>query len=154
MQRIALGRRRSSHFRSSRIGSAVVEMAIVLPIFVLIVFGIVEFGRAMMVSQLLTNGARHGARTGIVDGTTNADVTADVKSFLSQALGVPAADIQVTIEVEPGTGNPDPNDVLAAAQSKDIVKVKVQVGFDKVSYVTGNFLNGKMLEGYCVMRHE
>lgn len=140
--------------RASRLGSAVVEMAVVLPLFVLIVFGIVEFGRAMMVSQLLTNAARHGARTAIVDGSTNTSVTNDVKSFLSQALSVPAADIQVQLEVEPGTGNPDPNNVLAVAQPKDLVKVKVQVGFDKVAYVAGNFLGGRTLEGYCVMRHE
>ena len=46
----------------SRGGAAIVEVAMTLPIFFLVVFAIIEFGRAMMVSQLLTNAAREGAR--------------------------------------------------------------------------------------------
>lgn len=137
-----------------RMGSAIVELAVVLPLFVLIVFGIVEFGRAMMVSQLLTNAARHGSRNAIIDGSTNAAITTDVKAFLSQALSVPATDIQVNVEVEPATGNPDPVDNLSVAQSKDLVKIRVQVAFSDVAYMAGNFMEGKNLEGYCVMRHE
>ena len=140
--------------RSDRSGAAVVEMAFVLPVFFMIVLGIVEFGRAMMVGQLLTNGARHGARKAIVDGSTNSDVEQDIKNFLTQTLNIAATDINVTIEAEPAPGNTDPNDVLSAAGSKDLIKITVRVGFDDVSYIAGNFLQGTNLEGHCAMRHE
>jgi Flp pilus assembly protein TadG len=144
---------RGSH-RHVRRGAAVVEMAIVLPVFLLIVLGIVEFGRAMMVGQLLTNGARHGARRAIVDGVSNTEVEQDIEDFLTQALNVPASALQVTIEVEPAAGNPDPNDVLAVARPKDLVKVHVAVPYDQVAYVSGKFLSGTNLQGQCAMRHE
>ena len=137
-----------------RTGAAVVEMAIVLPVFMLIVLGIVEFGRAMMVGQLLTNGARHGARQGVIEGSTNTSVQQDIEDFLTGSLNVPATDITILIEVEPAPGNPDPADDLAAAQPKDLVRITVSVPFDKVAYVAGNFLNGTTLQANCVMRHE
>lgn len=139
---------------AARRGAAVVELALVLPVFLLIVMGIVEFGRAMMVGQLLTNGARHGARRAVVEGSTNASVTQDVHDFLTGTLNVPSGDIAVQVEVEPGPGNPDPADSLSAAQPKDLVKITVTVSFDRVAYVAGNFLNGTTLTGHCAMRHE
>ncbi len=129
-------------------------MALVLPVFLLIVMGIVEFGRAMMVGQLLTNGARHGARRAVVEGSTNASVVTDIHDFLTTTLNVAAADLTVTIEVDPAPGNPDPADNLAVAQPKDLVKVTVTVPFDKVAYVAGSFLDGTTLRGHCAMRHE
>ena len=140
--------------QENRRGAAVVEMAFVLPVFLMIVLGIVEFGRAMMVGQLLTNGARHGARKAIIDGSTNASVEQDIKDFLTQTLNVPATDITVVIEAEPAPGNTDPNDILSATESKDLIKITVRVGFDDVSYIAGNFLQGTNLEGHCAMRHE
>lgn len=146
---------RPQHHRFGlRRGAAAVEMAVVLPLFMMIVLGIIEFGRAMMVGQLVTNAARHGSRLSIVDGSTNASVTTAVKDFVSNSVGVVASDITVVITVEPGTGNPDPNDVLAVAKSKDVCLVSVQVPYDKVAYVAGNFLSGSNLKGECVMRHE
>ena len=50
--------------RHDRRGAALVEMALVLPIFFGVVLGIVEFGRAMMVSQMVTNAAREATSTG------------------------------------------------------------------------------------------
>lgn len=137
-----------------RCGAAVVELAIVLPVFLLIVMGIVEFGRAMMVGQLLTNGARHGARLAIIEGSTNASVRQDIEEFLTSTLNVPASNLNIQIEVEPAPGHPDPNDVLTAARSKDLVKITVSVPFDKVAYVSGNFLKSTTLSGHCAMRHE
>lgn len=129
-------------------------MALVLPVFLLIVLGIVEFGRAMMVGQLLTNGARHGARKAIIEGSTNTSVQTEITDFLTASLGVAASDLTILIEVEPGPGNPDPADNLSVAQPKDLVKITVNVPFDKVAYVAGNFLNGSTLHGHCAMRHE
>ncbi len=139
---------------ASRCGAAVVETAIVLPVFLLIVMGIVEFGRAMMVCQLLTNGARHGARMAIVEGSTNSVVQQEIENFLTETLHVAAGDLAIQIDVEPAPGHPDPLDSLTAAQSKDLVKVTVSVPFEKVAYVSGTFLKSTTLTGHCAMRHE
>lgn len=140
--------------RSRRDGAAVVEMALVLPVFLLIVMGIVEFGRAMMVGQLLTNGARHGARRAIIEGSTNSAVETEITDFLTATLNVPVSALTVVIEVEAGPGNPDPADDLGVAQPKDLVKVTVTVPFNQVAYIAGDFLSGTTLRGQCVMRHE
>ncbi|MEZ6065468.1 MAG: TadE/TadG family type IV pilus assembly protein [Planctomycetaceae bacterium] len=138
----------------SRRAAAVVEVAIVLPIFFLIVMGIVEFGRAMMVGQLLTNGARLGARRAIVEGATNSQVESEVTDFLTQTLNVAASDLTITIEITPAPGNPDPANNLSAAGTKDLVRLNVTVPFDKVAYAAGNFLTGTNLQGQCAMRKE
>lgn len=130
-----------------------VEMALVLPIFFTVLLGIVEFGRAMMVGQLITNAAREGARLAIVDGTTNSDVTTYVTDFLLESANVIASDVTVTIVITPATGNPAVGDV-SGALTRDLVSVDVAIPFNKVSYITGNFLEGKTLTGQSAMRHE
>jgi Flp pilus assembly protein TadG len=137
-----------------RRGTAMVEMALVLPIFFTVVLGIVEFGRAMMVGQMITNAAREGTRMGILDGETNTTVTTWIESFLKDSINVSAADVTVTITVDPATGNPDPVDQIGNALSKDLVTIKVSVPFDKVSYIPGDYLSGKSLSAQSAMRHE
>ena len=138
----------------NRRGAVVVEMALTLPLFFMVVLGIVEFGRAMMVSQLLTNAAREGARVAILAGNDNTDVTTAVKDFLQASANINPADVTVSIDVTPATGNPDPADNVAVAKTRDLCEVSVHVPFNKVSYVQGNYLNGKSLAGECAMRHE
>lgn len=138
----------------SRRGAAAVEMAIVLPVFFMVVMGIVEFGRAMMVGQLVTNGARYGARIAAFDGSTNTDVSTSVKAFVANTVGVAASDVNVDIVVDPGPGNPDPADNLSASLAKDVCKVTVRVRFDKIGYLAGRYLSAAELKGTCVMRHE
>ena len=77
--------------RNDRRGAALVEMALVLPIFFAVVLGIVEFGRAMMVSQMVTNAAREATRLGIIDGSTNSDVETWVEEFLNSSINVAAS---------------------------------------------------------------
>jgi Flp pilus assembly protein TadG len=146
--------RRQKPATTERRGTALVELALVLPIFVAVTLGIVEFGRAMMVAQLVTNAAREGTRLGIIDGSTNAKVETDIKSFLNQAANISAADLTITITVTPATGNPNPGNQVANALPRDLVSVYVAVPFNKVSYVTGNYLSGKTLSGRSSMRHE
>ena len=140
--------------QSRRRGAAMVEMAIVLPIFFMVVLGIVEFGRAMMVSQMVTNSAREATRLAIIDGQTNTTVTTWVKDFLNQSIGVAAGDVTVAITVVPATGNPDPANQIGNAKARDLVTVNVSVPFNKVSYVPGSYLNGKNLSARSAMRHE
>ena len=140
--------------RHDRRGAALVEMALVLPIFFGVVLGIVEFGRAMMVSQMVTNAAREATRLAIIDGSTNLDVEGWVEEFLKDSINVAASDIAVTITVVAAPGNEDPNGQVGNAQARDLVTVNISVPFDKVSYVPGNYLNGKNLTAHSSMRHE
>jgi Flp pilus assembly protein TadG len=146
--------RKSFVRKSSRRGAAVLEMALVLPIFFMVVLGIVEFGRAMMVGQMVTNAAREATRLAIVDGSTNSAVETWVEEFLQSSIGVDAADVTVNINVTAAPGNDDPGDEIGNAQSRDLVQVSVSVPFDKVSYLPGNYLDGKQLSAQSAMRHE
>jgi Flp pilus assembly protein TadG len=140
--------------RHNRRGAAIVEMALVLPIFFGVVLGIVEFGRAMMVSQMVTNAAREATRLAIIDGSTNTDVEDWVEEFLNDSINVGASDVTVAITVVAAPGNDDPNNQVGNAQARDLVTVNVSVPFDKFSYVPGSYLNGKNLTAQSSMRHE
>jgi hypothetical protein len=90
----------------------------------------------------------------MLDGKTNTDVETFVRQLMVDSTGVATDDVTVTITVTPAPGNSDPGDQLSAAQAQDLVEVRVQVPFDKVSYVTGKYLAGKNLVGISAMRHE
>ena len=125
-----------------------------LPLFLTIILGIVEFGRAMMVSQLLTNSAREAARQSVMNGSTNAETEKIVRDFLTDTLGVSPADITVTITVTEAPGNSPCGNDVSLAQRRDLCTVIVKVPFDKVSFVAGEYLTSKQLLGQCAMRHE
>jgi Flp pilus assembly protein TadG len=147
-------RRNRTQTESRRRGAAIVETAVVLPIFFMIVLGIVEFGRAMMVAQLLTNGAREGARLAALPDATNTSVETAVLDFVESSVGVPRSKVTVTISVTPAPGNPNPANVLANARKRDLCNVKVDVGFSDVDYIPGKFLADRKLMGQCAMRRE
>lgn len=140
--------------RKNRRGAVIVEMALTLPLFFMVVLGIVEFGRAMMVSQLLTNAAREGARIAILSGNSNEDVANAVTEFLELSANIDPGDVTVEITVTAATGNPDPGDEVANAVSRDLCSITVQVPFDEVSYIKADYLAGRSLVGTCAMRHE
>lgn len=144
--------RRKPH--QTRRGAAMVEMALVLPLFVMIILGIIEFGRAMMVSQLITNAAREGARLAVIDGSSNTSVQSAVQSFLTGALRVSSTDVSVSISITPAAGNPDPGNECANAQARDLITVNVQVPYNKVNFIPARWLNGKNLVATSAMRHE
>ncbi len=133
-----------------------VEMALVLPLFLMLVLGIIEFGRAMMIANLVTNAAREGARMAVLDGSTNTAVSSAVVTFLQSAAGrgISSADISVTITVVAAAGNPDPANNVANATSRDLITVNVQLPFNKVALIPGDYLKGKQLMGQSAMRHE
>jgi len=143
-----------SQTRQRRRGAAMVEMAFILPIFIMMVFGVIEFGRAMMISQLVTNSARDGARLAIIDGSTNQSVTTAVTDFLNQSAGLNPADVTVAITVTAGPGNPSPGNDVASAQGGDVCTVNVSIPFDKVTLTKADYLSGKNLTGFCAMRRE
>jgi Flp pilus assembly protein TadG len=147
-------RRASERRASRRRGAALVEVALVLPIFIMVTLGIIEFGRAMMVSQLVTNAAREGAREAIIQGKTNTQVCAGITSFLSQSVNIAADQVEITITVTPDVGNPDAGNEVANATAGDLVQVRVEVPFDQVSLTKAKYLGGKNLVGIAAMRHE
>ena len=140
----------------ARHGAVMVEMALVLPLFLMLVLGIIEFGRAMMIANLVTNAAREGARMAVLDGSTNTEVNNAVESFLQSAIGqgVSTSDIDVTITVTAAPGNPNPANNVANASSRDLINVRVQLPFNKVALIPGDYLDGKQLVGQSAMRHE
>jgi Flp pilus assembly protein TadG len=138
----------------ARRGAAMVEMALVMPLFFMVVLGIMEFGRAMMVSNLVTNAAREGARMAVIDGSSNSDVTNSINTFLNQSTGVSAADVTTTITVTAAAGNPSPGNEVGNARMRDLITVKVQVPFNSVMLIPGKYLAGKQLVGQSAMRHE
>ena len=147
-------RRPTQNQTPERSGAALVETALVLPIFFMVVLGIIEFGRAMMVAQLLNNGAREGARIAIMTGSTNTAVETAVLDFVEDAVGVARAEITVTITVTAAPGNPDPANDVANANKRDLCEILVEVPFDEVDFLPGDFLNNRDLSGQCAMRHE
>ncbi|MCA8991089.1 MAG: pilus assembly protein [Planctomycetaceae bacterium] len=140
---------------SGRKGAALVEAALVLPVFFLVIMGVVEFGRALTVSQLVTNAAREGARRSVLDGATNTDVETYVRDILSDPLHITNTDvIAVTITITPATGNTTTGDNLADAQMDDQIKVEVSVPYNEVALAAGHWMNGKNISGESTMRRE
>ena len=142
--------------KDARRGAAMVEMALVLPVFLMLIMGIIEFGRAMMVSNLVTNAAREGARMAVLDGSTNTDVQNAVRTFLQGAISssLTTGDIGISITVTPAPGNPNPANNLASTSPRDLIAVQVALPFNKVALIPGNYLAGKTLTGSSAMRHE
>jgi Flp pilus assembly protein TadG len=129
-------------------------LAVVAPVFFLVILGIVEFGRGMMASSILTQASREGARMGIVQGNTNTDVENYVRALVANTLQCATADVGVTVTVDEAPGNPSAGNQVQNAQKEDLVTVEVQVPFDKISYISGQFLAGKQLIADSSMRHE
>ena len=139
-----------------RRGAALVEAAIVLPLFLMVILGIVEFGRAMMVGQLVTNGAREGARRAILYGSEEPEVRSHVADFLSQAAGIHSSVVAMDVAVTAGPDHDGPPPTgLADAQSGDRVSVTVSVPWGEVSWGVMRYLAaGETFDGVATMRHE
>ena len=136
--------------KKPRSGAAIVEFAVITPVFLLVVLGIIELGRAITVSQLVTNGARDGARSAVVDGSTNNAVKDKVKQFLKDSTGVKTKDVHVKITVD----NPDADNKVEDAVAGDACTVEVEISFSKVQYISAVFLKGKKIRSQLTMRHE
>lgn len=140
--------------QAGRRGAAMVEAALVLPVFLMVTMGIIEFGRALWVSNMVTNAAREATRAAILDGSTNTEVIQSAKDFLSEAVSVKPGDVTVAIAITPAPGNPDPANDCGKASSRDLIQIEVKIPFDKISLIPGSYLQGKQLIGRSSMRHE
>ena len=132
-----------------RRGAAAVEMAVVSPFLFAMVLGSIEFGRAMMVSNLMTNAAREGARVSVVPGGATSDVTTAVNNELT-AVGILPANATITVLVNGAAAD------ASTANSGDNITVKVTVPYSKVTWLpTTLFLSSTAtISGQAVMRRE
>jgi Flp pilus assembly protein TadG len=87
-------------------GQALIEMAVVVTLLFFLVMGIIEFGRAFMITNMITHGARDGARFGATlepslrdnIGCFTADGTDAIVDHVNEQLdnvGVTTADVDV-----------------------------------------------------------
>jgi Flp pilus assembly protein TadG len=118
----------------------VVEFAVVAPVLFLLLFGFIEFGRAVMVQQVLVNGAREGARRAVIPGATRAEVMATVDDYMS-ACGLSGYTTTIS---------PDP----ASASPSQAVTVTVRIPYERVSWLPAHWLTNSTLAGSAVMRKE
>lgn len=130
---------RYSSKRRSRRGAEVLELSIVLVLFLLINWGIFEFGRAMMVQEIITNGAREGARRGVVVGATNAQALAAIDTYLTNS-GFTGFTRTITPSVDSTTRG-------------ETFTVQVTMPFDAVDWGF-TWLNNKNLVAIVEMRKE
>lgn len=137
-----------------RRGAALIETAIVLPVFFLVVLGIIEFGRAFMVMQIVNTAAREATRTAVSDGSTNDEIRAMVKHMVGGAVTVAESKVSVAFDITQHAGNPDPNDEVANANKRDLIKIDVTVAYADVSFFTPKFLATATIRGSSTMRHE
>jgi len=127
--------------KNSRRGAAMIEFALCLPILLLLVFSIIELGRALMVHQILTNGAREGARLAVIPGSTDAQVFDKIDTYMNNA-GISGFSRTVTPSI-------------ASASPGDQLTVDVSVPFNQVSWGT-NWLgiDAATLSSSVIMRKE
>ena len=132
-----------------RRGAAAVEMAVVSPFLFAMVLGSIEFGRALMVSNLMTNSAREGARVAVVPGGATTDVTTSVNNELT-AVGIASSNATITVLVNGAAAD------ASTANSGDNITVKVTVPYSKVTWLPGTFfISGtSTIGGQAVMRRE
>lgn len=136
--------------RPLRRGAAMVEFAVVAPILFMIVFAVFELGRAIMVAELLTAGARIGCRAGIIAGRSSADVKSATDTYL-RSVGI-TGDVATVYVNDAAVGG---TDTLASASSGAEVTVKVVVDASKITWFpNATFMSGKSLKGQFTMRRE
>lgn len=140
--------------RGNRRVVAVLEKILAVPVFLVVVLAIIECGRGILAGNMVASAAREGARVAAMDGTTNADVTTSIHAFMNSALGVNPSSVTVAIKTTPGTGNPDPDNVIASCLPGDLITVQVNVPFSSVALIPGSYLAGRQLTGQCALRHE
>jgi Flp pilus assembly protein TadG len=141
-----------------RTGAFLVEFAVVAPMMFLLMLATFEFGRAFMVVELLTEGARIGCRGAtingtwypgaIIEGTTSAQIRNAVTTYLS-SVGINGDTAGVIVNDQPI------NTVEAANQpAYTEMTVQVTVPVSAVSWVPNPLFTSGTLKGQFTMRRE
>jgi Flp pilus assembly protein TadG len=144
-----------SSARGRRKGAQMVEFAVVAPILFLMLMGMFEIGRGLMVTELLTAGARAGARVGMIPGKSSTDVSTAAVTYMS-TVGITgdSATVYVNDVAVSGSGT----DPLTNAPSGSEVTVKLTVPVNKITWMPpGIFLGAAStlsLKGQFTLRRE
>jgi Flp pilus assembly protein TadG len=130
-----------------RRGASLVEFAVVAPVFFLIVLGLIEIGRACMVTELLTEAARHACRQGVIEGTSSSAIQSAAANYLS-SVGINSESINVYVNDAPA-GSTNVSAMPAYTEITVVVTVPIaDVAWTPIKFVTGN------LAGQYTMRRE
>lgn len=134
--------------RPGRRAAALVEFAIVGSVMLVMILAIFEFGRAFMVMELLTEGARVGCRQAIIEGTSSQQIKNAVTTYLS-GVGISGESAGVSI-------NDAPINAVEAANQPAYTEMTVQVTVPvkSVSWVPNPLFTKGILSGQFTMRRE
>lgn len=131
--------------RSGRRGTATIELAVLAPVLIVLMLGILEVGRAIMVSQMVTDAAREGARRATIIGGSDTTAKNAVTNYLTQT-GVPGVSASNTT-VSPSADS---------ASSGTAITVTVTVPYGNVPWLPGApiWFNDQNLTGTVIMRKQ
>lgn len=148
-RRLSSASRAARPARHRRRGAAATELALVLPVFILLMVGILEFGRAVMVQQVLTNGARETARRAILPGAVYSEVMSASNSYLT-AASIPTQGRSVVLK----GANSTTITSFSAVRSGDPVSVTISIPYNNVSLGLGLWLRNSSMSATVTMRKE
>ncbi len=132
-----------------RRAAAATELALVLPVFILLLVGILEFGRAVMVQQVLTNGARETARRAILPGAVYSEVMSASNTYFTNA-SIPSNGRSIILR---GPNNSALTS-LTGVRSGDSITAEVSIPYNNVSLGLGLWLSNKSMTARVTMRKE
>lgn len=150
--------------RDQRRGTTLVEAAFVLPVFFFFVLALIEFGHAQMVNNVLRSACRSGARMGSTQGRTSADVKSHVQQVLSSAVSADAVHVFVKNgdSFDQGGAVPEQQSGFEAlpdvnvhdADPGQLFLVRARIDYNDIALVPMPFMEGVVLQGQSLMRHE
>ncbi len=104
--------------------------------------GIFEIGRALLVTEALSNAAQRASRTASLPGKSNSDVNQDVADCLAQA-GINGYSTTVLINDAPGD--------VKNAKRNDKISVQVSVPVAQIFWVSTYFVKINQIESETVV---
>jgi hypothetical protein len=117
-----------------------------------------------MVINVMQSACRNAARIGSTEMATTTEVTNHVNRIMSSALATATANIYVLdasafdSSSTPPTGGAGiealPSIELQNADSRQLFVVRTTVPYNDIALVPMPFMNGVVLEGQAIMRHE
>ena len=135
--------------RARRRAAAATELALVLPVFILLLVGILEFGRAVMVQQILVNGARETARRAILPGAVHSEVMTAANTYYTNA-SIPSTGRSIVLRGPNSTALTS----FSSIRSGDAITSEVSIPYNNVSLGLGMWLKNKSMTARVTMRKE